>query len=197
GVPWRIELPDLPALPVRTDAGRLRQVLDGLIGNALRVVPSGAPVVLALRPAPGRGPHGPAAGAVTVPGPAAPGSTVAGPAAPRSATSGRAVPRPVGDGAVRDGAAGPGAGAVLEVRDGGPGLTEADLEVVFERGVLSSRYRGVRKVGSGLGLALAARLVRRLGGAIDAGHAAEGGARFTVTLPAEPSAVAYKPRTRA
>ncbi|HLV58316.1 MAG TPA: HAMP domain-containing sensor histidine kinase [Natronosporangium sp.] len=167
GVPWRTELPDLPALPVRTDAGRLRQVLDGLIGNALRVVPSGAPVVLALRPAPAAAPHGPA---------------VAG---------------PVGAGAVRDGAAGPAAGAVLEVRDGGPGLTEADLEVVFERGVLSSRYRGVRKVGSGLGLALAARLVRRMGGTIDAGHAPEGGARFTVTLPADPAAVPYKPRTRA
>jgi len=37
-------------------------------------------------------------------------------------------------------------------------------------------------VGSGLGLALAARLVRRLGGTIEAGHAPEGGARFTVTL---------------
>ena len=45
------------------------------------------------------------------------------------------------------------------------------------------RYKGVRKVGSGLGLALAARLVRRLGGRIEAGHAPEGGARFTVYLP--------------
>jgi len=46
------------------------------------------------------------------------------------------------------------------------------------------RYQGVRKVGSGLGLALAAGLVRRLGGTIEAGHAPEGGARFTVRLPA-------------
>jgi signal transduction histidine kinase len=38
-------------------------------------------------------------------------------------------------------------------------------------------------VGSGLGLALAARLVSRLGGTIAAGHAPEGGARFTVTIP--------------
>jgi two-component system sensor histidine kinase BaeS len=45
------------------------------------------------------------------------------------------------------------------------------------------RYKGVRAVGSGLGLALAERLVRRLGGAIAAGHAAEGGACFTVRLP--------------
>jgi two-component system sensor histidine kinase BaeS len=75
------------------------------------------------------------------------------------------------------------AGAVVEVRDGGPGLTDADLAVVFERGALYERYRGVRNVGSGVGLALAAGLVRRLGGRIEAGHAPEGGARFTVWLP--------------
>jgi len=55
--------------------------------------------------------------------------------------------------------------------------------VAFERGALSKRYQGIRKVGSGLGLALAARLSRRLGARIDAGHAPEGGARFTVTFP--------------
>jgi two-component system sensor histidine kinase BaeS len=55
--------------------------------------------------------------------------------------------------------------------------------VAFERGALHQRYRGIREVGSGLGLALAARLVGRLGGTIEAGHAAEGGARFTVELP--------------
>ncbi len=71
----------------------------------------------------------------------------------------------------------------IEVRDGGPGFTDADLAVVFERGALYERYRGIRKVGSGLGLALAAGLVRRLGGGIEAGHAPEGGARFTVAMP--------------
>ena len=71
----------------------------------------------------------------------------------------------------------------VEVRDGGPGFTDDDLAVAFERGALHQRYQGVRKVGSGLGLALAAGLVRRLGGRIEAGHAPEGGARFTVWLP--------------
>jgi two-component system OmpR family sensor kinase len=126
GLVLRTELPDLP-LTVSTDPGRIRQVVEGLLENALRAVPAGAPVVLAVR---------------------------AGPAE-----------------------------VALEVRDGGPGLTDLDLAVAFERGALYQRYRGVRKVGSGLGLALAARLVRRLGGRIEAGHAAEGGARFTVTLP--------------
>nr|WP_074315368.1 HAMP domain-containing sensor histidine kinase [Micromonospora cremea] len=138
GVPFRLETPSGP-VPVYTDPGRIRQVVDGLLENALRVVPPGAPVVLAVR----------AAGAD------------------------------------------PAAGGVLEVRDGGPGFTDDDLAVAFERGALHQRYRGVRKVGSGLGLALAAGLVRRLGGEIAAGHAPEGGAAFTVRLPGDP----YQTRT--
>jgi two-component system sensor histidine kinase BaeS len=130
GLVLRTEIPAVPVI-VHTDPGRIRQVVDGLMENALRVVPAGAPIVLSVR------------------GPA-PGS--------------------------------PGQG-VVEVRDGGPGFTDADLAVVFERGALYERYRGIRKVGSGLGLALAAGLVRRLGGVIEAGHAPEGGARFTVLLP--------------
>jgi two-component system sensor histidine kinase BaeS len=121
-----VELAGAP-VPVHTDPGRVRQVVDGLCENALRIVPPGMPLVLAARPGP--------------------------------------------------------AGGVIEVRDGGPGFTDDDLAVAFERGALNQRYRGIREVGSGLGLALAARLVRRLGGTIEAGHAPEGGAQFTVTLP--------------
>jgi two-component system sensor histidine kinase BaeS len=126
GVPLRTQVPDHPVL-ARTDPRRVRQVLDGLLENALRVVPQGAPVVIAVMDA---GTH-----------------------------------------------------AVIEVRDGGPGFTDDDLSVAFERGALYERYKGVRKVGSGLGLALANRLVARLGGQIEAGHAPEGGARMTVRLP--------------
>lgn len=140
GVPFRLETPGRQ-VPAYTDPGRIRQVLDGLLENALRVVPPGSPVVLAVRPA----------------------------------------------------GADPAAGGVLEVRDGGPGFTDDDLAVAFERGALHERYRGVRKVGSGLGLALAAGLVRRLGGEIVAGHAPEGGAAFTVRLPGDP----YLTRTSA
>ncbi|MCW6011029.1 HAMP domain-containing histidine kinase, partial [Micromonospora sp. CPCC 205371] len=123
GIELRVEAPDRE-VPAHTDPGRIRQVADGLLENALRVLPAGAPLVVVARA------HG-----------------------------------------------------VVEVRDGGPGLTDDDLTVAFERGALRQRYEGVRKVGSGLGLALAAGLVRRLGGTIEAGHAPEGGARFTVTLP--------------
>ena len=137
GVRFEVQAPDQP-LVVSTDAARIRQVLDGLLENALRVTPAGAPVVLAVAAA-----------------------DFADGADPRR--------RP---------------GVVLEVRDGGPGLNDDDLPVAFEQSVLYERYRGVRKVGTGLGLAIVDRLVRRLGGTVEAGHAVEGGARFTVRLPA-------------
>lgn len=51
-------------------------------------------------------------------------------------------------------------------------------------GVLHLRYRGRRATGGhGLGLAIAAGLVRRMGGTIVAGTAPEGGACFRITLP--------------
>jgi two-component system OmpR family sensor kinase len=58
--------------------------------------------------------------------------------------------------------------------------------------VLFERYRGIRQVGTGFGLAIVHGLVTRLGGTVEAGHSTEGGARFTVTLPA---AVAIDPVT--
>ncbi|MQA81261.1 MAG: HAMP domain-containing protein [Streptosporangiales bacterium] len=73
--------------------------------------------------------------------------------------------------------------AVLEVRDGGPGLTPDDCAVAFQRSVLYERYRGVRRVGTGVGLALVHGLATRLGGAASAGRAREGGACFAIRLP--------------
>lgn len=46
GVQFSLEISASPV--VRADARRLRQVIDGLLENALRVTPSGRPVVLAL-----------------------------------------------------------------------------------------------------------------------------------------------------
>jgi two-component system, OmpR family, sensor kinase len=71
---------------------------------------------------------------------------------------------------------------VLMVRDGGPGLSAEDYKLAFQRGVLHSRYQGVRPVGTGIGLALVHGLVTRLGGSIDAMPAPEGGASFRVLL---------------
>lgn len=108
----------------RADPARLRQVLDGLLDNALRVTPQGGAIVLTSRP------------------------------------------------------------GTVEVSDSGPGLAPEDLVVAFEPGVLHERYRGRRPSGGqGLGLAIAAGLVRRMGGEIVAGTASEGGALFTISLP--------------
>jgi len=71
----------------------------------------------------------------------------------------------------------------VEVRDGGPGLSDSDLGVAFEPAELYSRYRGLRQVGTGVGLALVGRLAERLGGYAEAGHAPEGGAAFRVGFP--------------
>jgi two-component system, OmpR family, sensor kinase len=122
GVELRVETPGRP-VPVRADPRRLRQVLDGLAENALRVTPPGSPLVVA---------------------------------------------------ALAEG--------ILQVRDGGPGLSDDDYAVLFERGVLHDRYQGRRPTGTGgVGLALAHGLVTRMGGTISAVPAPEGGVAFTVT----------------
>jgi signal transduction histidine kinase len=123
GVRFGVEVP-AGAVFVVADARRLRQVLDGLAENALRVTPVGAPITLSLT-----------------------------------------------------------ADAVIQVRDGGPGLAPEDYAVAFERGTLNAKYRGRRPVGSGVGLALAHGLVTRMGGTLTAGPAPEGGAAFTIALP--------------
>jgi two-component system, OmpR family, sensor kinase len=126
GVEFRLEVPLAPVV-VDTDPTRVRQIIDGLAENALRVTPSGQPIVFSV-----------------------------------GATSSEAV---------------------LQVRDGGPGLTEDDCRVAFDRSALYDRYRGVRRVGTGVGLALVAGLTARLGGRATAGRSPEGGACFTITLP--------------
>jgi signal transduction histidine kinase len=165
GTELRTELPPVP-VPLVTDPGRIRQVLDILVENAARVAP-GAPIVIAL--AAPTGPAGPAGAAVpAVPG--APGvpSGSSGPSSP-SVPAVASAPPP--------------SELSLSVRDGGPGLSDEDLRVAFDRGRLHRRYRDSRPAGTGLGLALAAQLTHRLGGTIEATHAPEGGACFTVRLP--------------
>ena len=128
GVVFRREAPDAPVVALG-DPRRLRQVLDGLAENALRVTPPGAPLVISAAVAP-------------------------------------------------DGA------AVLEVRDGGPGLPEEDMAVAFTQGALHERYRDHRPVGvGGIGLALVQGLVVRMGGTMAVSRAPEGGACFRAVLP--------------
>jgi two-component system sensor histidine kinase BaeS len=121
-----VDIPEAPVI-VRADPLRLRQVVDNLAENALRVTPAGGVIVITGRAEQGSG--------------------------------------------------------VVEVRDSGPGLALEDLDVAFEPGILHERYRGLRPVGTGLGLALVGRLATGMGGWARAGSASEGGAAFTVGVP--------------
>jgi two-component system sensor histidine kinase BaeS len=51
----------------------------------------------------------------------------------------------------------------IAVADTGPGMEAEDIEHAFERFFLWRKYKGVRPVGSGLGLAVVGELARRLG----------------------------------
>lgn len=127
-VHWQLQLPSEPVV-VLCDPRRVRQIIDNLVANALRVTPEGQPIILQVALEPTYG--------------------------------------------------------YVEVRDGGPGLSDSDLEVAFVPAELYSRYRGLRQVGTGVGLALVGQLAYRLGGYAEAGHAPEGGASFRVGFPRE------------
>ena len=108
-------------LPVMTDPIRVRQIIDNLAENALRVTPAGQVIVIALTPE-----------------------------------------------------------GVIQVRDSGPGLTGDDVAIAFQPGELFEKYKGVRRVGTGFGLALVGRLAQRLNATASAGSSPEGGAAFTI-----------------
>jgi signal transduction histidine kinase len=73
-----------------------------------------------------------------------------------------------------------GDGIVLHVDDGGPGIAPDDLEWIFERGQRSDAV--VDREGAGLGLHIARRLARELGGDLWAENRVGGGARFVLSL---------------
>src|SRR5262249_2442106 len=73
--------------------------------------------------------------------------------------------------------------AVLEVRDGGPGMPPADLIAMFER-----FRKGGASGGVGLGLALVREIVLRHGGRVTLHSNPDGGTTATVLLPLVPTA---------
>jgi signal transduction histidine kinase len=79
----------------------------------------------------------------------------------------------------------PETGRVVEIRitDNGPGIPADLLDQVFEPFV-TTKEPGA---GTGLGLAVSARLVETMGGAVRAESADGEGAAFTVTLPVSAS----------
>ena len=77
----------------------------------------------------------------------------------------------------------PGA-VVITVTDTGPGIPEADLARIFDRFYRVQAARSRQDGGAGLGLAICRTIAEAHGGSIGARNRDEGGAEFTVRLPA-------------
>lgn len=77
-----------------------------------------------------------------------------------------------------------GGAAFVEVSDEGPGLTEQQAAVVFERFFRADPSRSRDTGGAGLGLAIVATIVRAHGGRVSAQARPGQGALFRVVLPA-------------
>jgi two-component system phosphate regulon sensor histidine kinase PhoR len=82
------------------------------------------------------------------------------------------------------GAARAGRRVAITVSDAGPGIPPEDLSRVFERFYRVDKSRARDPGGTGLGLSIVKHLVELHGGDVRAENRAEGGARFTITLPA-------------
>jgi len=81
----------------------------------------------------------------------------------------------------------------VDVRDHGPGLPTTDTAAPFERFWRAEGGRTRGRAGAGLGLAIVAEIVASHGGTVAAENAEDGGARFTVRLPAAGAAAATVP----
>jgi two-component system sensor histidine kinase CpxA len=74
-------------------------------------------------------------------------------------------------------------GVVVQIRDHGPGVPEADLARLFEPFVRVGEARDRASGGYGLGLAIAERAVRLFGGEISARNEPDGGLSVLIRLP--------------
>jgi len=71
----------------------------------------------------------------------------------------------------------------IAVRDHGPGVPEASVEKIFQPFYRVDDARERRSGGTGIGLAIADRAIRRHGGTITAHNAAGGGLEVVINLP--------------
>ncbi|MGW4210975.1 sensor histidine kinase [Lentzea sp. NPDC004789] len=150
-------------LEVEADAVRLRQILDNLVANALRYVPSGGSVsVEAVLESAG-----------------ADGSVLDGPGAGGAALGGWGA-----GGVGPDGAGSVHPHVVISVADTGSGISADDLPHVFDRFWRADKSRARSTGGSGLGLAIVRKLVEAHGGSVGVTSAPGVGTTFTVRLPA-------------
>lgn len=75
-------------------------------------------------------------------------------------------------------------GAVLQVSDNGPGMTDDQVHHVFERFFRADPSRARSSGGSGLGLSIVSAIVEANGGHVEASSTLGQGTTFTVRLPA-------------
>ncbi len=84
-------------------------------------------------------------------------------------------------------------GAIIRVRDNGPGIDPADLPRVFERFYRGGQATEARSSGSGLGLSIVKSIVDMHGGRISVQSQIGHGSVFTVFLPRDPRIAAATP----
>jgi signal transduction histidine kinase len=77
-----------------------------------------------------------------------------------------------------------GSNVVVTVADGGPGVPESDLKRLFEPFYRVDPSRDHKQSGYGLGLAIAARIIERHGGKVEARNRSGGGLEVSFRLPA-------------
>jgi signal transduction histidine kinase len=77
---------------------------------------------------------------------------------------------------------------LIEVKDSGIGIPEADIERIFEEFYRAENARKIEKDGTGLGLSIARQVVERHNGRIWASNNPDAGSTFHISLPKRPAA---------
>ena len=80
-------------------------------------------------------------------------------------------------------------GILIEVKDNGIGIPQADLQHIFEEFYRAENARKIEKDGTGLGLSFARQVVVRHNGRILASNNPDGGSTFSIWLPKHPAGV--------